>query len=44
MSQAIEIHLDEHRKKESDPEKGEAEADRIEDLLIKEIFEVAGQE
>lgn len=44
MSEAIQNHLEEHRKKETSPEKGQAECDRIEDLLITQILEVVGQE
>lgn len=44
MSQAIENHVEDHRKKETDPKKGQAEADRIEDFLIKQVFEKAAEE
>ena len=39
MSKAINSHLEEHRARVSDPIKANALAKRIEDYLIKQIFE-----
>jgi hypothetical protein len=39
MGQAINSHVEEHRARVSDPIKANALAKRIEDLLIKQVFE-----
>lgn len=44
MSHAIEVHVEEHRKKELDLKKANAEAERIEDLLIIQLFDRVGNE
>ena len=39
MGKAIDSHVEEHRAKISDPIKADVMAKRIEDLLIKDVFE-----
>ena len=39
MSKAINSHVEEHRARVSDPIKADAVAERIEDHLIKQVFE-----
>lgn len=41
MSQAIEDHLEEHKKVESDPDVAEAVAERVRMLLIKQVLKEA---
>lgn len=44
MSTAIEAHVEEHKKKIKDPDKAEAEAERIRDDLIVKVFDKASEE
>lgn len=43
MGRAIDIHVEEHRERASDPVEAEAMARRIEDHLIKQVLETAGK-
>ena len=43
MSEAVEAHVAEHQQKIKDPKAAEAEAERIRDDLIMQVFEKASQ-
>ena len=43
MSTAIEAHVEEHKRKIKDPDKSEAEAERIRDDLIAKILDKASE-
>lgn len=43
MSHAIEVHVAEHRKKESDPTKAEAAVRRVRKLLIEQVLQKASE-
>jgi hypothetical protein len=42
MVRCIEAHAAIHEKKEADPKKAQTESSRIQDLLIKQVFQLAG--
>lgn len=43
MSRCIELHALVHAKRETNSQKAEQESSRIQDLLIKQIFQIVGQ-
>jgi hypothetical protein len=43
MNHAIEVHVSEHKKREKDPVKAAAIADRIREILIKQLLKRASE-
>jgi hypothetical protein len=43
MSEAIEAHVEKHKKKIKDPSEAEAEAERVRDYLITQVFDIASK-
>ena len=43
ISVAIEAHMEEHKQKVADPKASQAEAERIGDYLISQVFEEASK-
>jgi hypothetical protein len=43
MVHSIEAHAAVHEKKETDPKKAKTESCRIQDLLLEQVFKIAGQ-
>jgi len=43
LGRAIDAHVEEHRKKHQNPEKAEIVANRVQDNLLKQLFEKIAQ-